>query len=63
MKIKENWRGGKGNSVSKNCSVIFLFLYDTSNPLAEVNRREKSYDNWCQSWTRFLSKKIRKKFS
>lgn len=63
MKLGENWRGRKGNSTSKSCSVIFLSTYDTSNPLAEVNRREKSYDNWCQIWARFLSEKIRKKFS
>lgn len=27
MEIRENWRGGKGNSASKNCRVFYFYLH------------------------------------
>lgn len=53
---------GEKFSPSKLQIDTFLFAYDISNILANVNKREKSY-NWCLSWTGFLREALMKKSS
>lgn len=55
-------RMGEKFSPSKLQIDTFLFAYDISNILANVNKREKSY-NWCLSWTGFLREALMKKSS
>lgn len=64
--MKESNRTGKlermvgMSSPSKLQVDRFLFAYDISNVLAKENKREKS-NNWCLSWTGFLSEALTKK--